>query len=84
MNNFDHTVNVRLADLLLYPFEQVYKENPFDPHLTHQEIASFCGTSRESITNTPNQFEKDGLLAVKHKEITILDHRMLLKLRIIG
>lgn len=40
--------------------------------ITHQELADLIGTSRNSITKLLNQFEKDGLISRRQKQIIIL------------
>ena len=44
-------------------------------YLTHQEIASFTGTSRQTVTTVLNQFREDKLLDFDRKTILIKDLR---------
>ena len=41
--------------------------------MTHEEIANHHGTSREVISRLLKKFEKEGLLSLSRKEITMLD-----------
>ena len=40
-------------------------------YLTHQEIASYTGTSRQTVTTVLNQFREDKLLDFDRKRITV-------------
>lgn len=44
----------------------------FTMALTHEELASMAGTSRETITRLLNQFERDGLIRRHGSSITLL------------
>lgn len=44
-----------------------------DLPLTNQELANFCGTSRESTNRILNELKKDEIITVKRGKITILD-----------
>ena len=50
-------------------------------YLTHQEIASYTGTSRQTVTTVLNQFREQGLLDFDRRRITI---RKLQDLQAIG
>jgi CRP-like cAMP-binding protein len=41
--------------------------------LTHEDLAKLIGSSRQTVTTTLNQFEKQGLITISKKEITIND-----------
>jgi CRP/FNR family transcriptional regulator len=44
----------------------------FTMTLTHDELASLAGTSRETATRLVNQFERDGIISRDSSIITIL------------
>ena len=48
-----------------------------DIELTHQEIADMIGTSRQTVTTTLGQLERDGLLAVYRHKIHITSSELL-------
>ncbi len=50
--------------------------------LTHEEIASMIGATRESVTKSLNELKKRGLIDTKHKKITILDREGLKRLNL--
>jgi CRP/FNR family transcriptional regulator len=41
--------------------------------LTHEELASMAGTSRETVTRLLNQFERDKLIVRRGASLTILE-----------
>lgn len=42
-------------------------------HLTHQDLANFAGTSRETVTRALKALEGEGLIATRPKEVDLLD-----------
>ncbi len=48
-----------------------------DITLTHQEIADMIGTTRQTVTTTLGQLERDGLLAIDHHKIHITGSALL-------
>jgi CRP-like cAMP-binding protein len=53
----------------------IHKENEIliDLPLTNQELANFCGTSRESTNRILSELKKDKIISVKKGKISILD-----------
>jgi CRP/FNR family transcriptional regulator len=43
----------------------------FTMALTHEELASMAGTSRETVTRLLNQFERDNLITRRGASLTI-------------
>jgi CRP/FNR family transcriptional regulator, cyclic AMP receptor protein len=65
----------RLARLLLDWGNASPNSKPeirFTLALTHEEIASMAGTSRETVTRLLNQFRRDQWIAIKGTSVTIL------------
>lgn len=67
----------RIAEYIL---EQAGKRSRKTPlgielrnYLTHQEIASYTGTSRQTVTTVLNQFREEGLIDFDRKRIVIKD-----------
>ncbi len=48
-----------------------------DIALTHQEIADMTGTTRQTITLTMGQLEREGLIAIHHHKIHIISKELL-------
>jgi CRP/FNR family transcriptional regulator len=42
-------------------------------HLSHQELASLIGATRETVTLTLGRLQKEKLIQVERRKITILD-----------
>jgi CRP/FNR family transcriptional regulator len=49
------------------------KEVRFPMELTHQEIASLIGTARETVSRTLQQFQKEEIIEIKDRHVTVLD-----------
>ncbi len=49
--------------------------------LTHQEIADMIGTTRQTVTTTLGQLEREGLLSIDHHKIHITDNDLLQQVR---
>jgi CRP/FNR family transcriptional regulator len=70
-------MNGRLADVLLY-MEGVKNEYPdIFQLLARKDIADFAGISTESAVKLLKNFEKDGMIELKDKDIFIRDKNML-------
>jgi CRP/FNR family cyclic AMP-dependent transcriptional regulator len=48
-----------------------------DLKITHQELAEMVGTSRETVTRTLAQLQKQGIILVDHRRIVVLNPRAL-------
>ncbi|MEP7236352.1 MAG: Crp/Fnr family transcriptional regulator [Ferruginibacter sp.] len=77
LNILNKDVKSRLAQLLL----QLAADNNgiagnhavIDKFLTHDDIAKLIGSSRQTVTTTLNQFEKQNLISISKKDIAIND-----------
>lgn len=70
-------MNGRLADTLLY-IDSLKPEYPdVFQLLSRKDIADFSGISTESAVKLLKSFEKDGLIELNEKDITLLNHREL-------
>ena len=77
LNILNKDVKSRLVQLLL----QLAVDNKsiidnkavIEKFLTHDDIAKLIGSSRQTVTTTLNQFEKQNLISISKKEITIND-----------
>jgi CRP/FNR family transcriptional regulator len=45
--------------------------------LTHEELASMLGTTRETVTRTLNKLKRNGILAIAGRKVTILNREAL-------
>lgn len=84
LSNQQQQLYGRLAEALLYFRYVVYNKNPFVPDLTRSEIASFIGTSRESVTRALKDFQGSGLINMEDRKIMICNESRLKELAIKG
>ncbi len=49
--------------------------------LTHEEIASMIGATRESVTKTLNELKKEGVIDIENRKITVIDMEKLRKFK---
>lgn len=61
-----------LADVLLEFANTIFKSDIFTLPVSQSEVGNLMDTSRESISRLLSEFEKDGLIKMKGKEIEIL------------
>jgi CRP-like cAMP-binding protein len=66
-------VNGRVAEILIYLSEKVYRNNEFILTLTRKELAEFAGCSQENIIHTLTRFDKEGIISSDGKKLVILD-----------
>ena len=73
-------MNGRMADTILY-LDGLKSENPeIFQLLSRKDIADFAGTSTESAVKLLKSFEKDGLIELNEKDITIVNYNTLLEI----
>jgi CRP/FNR family transcriptional regulator len=77
-------VNGRIADILLYLSEQVYRNAIFTLSLTRKEIAEFAGCSTENVIHTLSKFHKDNIILLSGKRIEIIDPERLRTISKVG
>ena len=53
---------------------------PFEIHLTQQDLADLVGASRESVSRALNKLAKEGILSLRRGRVTICDPRRLEKI----
>ena len=64
-------VNGRIANILIYLWEHVYKESGYDFTISRKEIAEFAACSHENVITTLSRFKKDGIIELEGKKIII-------------
>lgn len=68
-------VNGRMANILIYLWDHVYKGSGFDFTISRKELAHFAACSHENVINTLSRFHKDGLINLVGKKIIIIDYK---------
>jgi CRP/FNR family transcriptional regulator, polysaccharide utilization system transcription regulator len=66
-------INGRIADILIYLWEQVYQDRSFEFVITRKEIAEFAACSHENVITTLSRFNKEGIISLEGKKIIIMD-----------
>jgi CRP-like cAMP-binding protein len=61
----------RVADVILYFHELYNGAYQFEFPLSREELAQFCGTTKESFIRTLTEFKNDKILFIDGKKITI-------------
>ena len=66
-------VNGRIADILIYLSEEVYKNTEYEFTLSRKEIAEFAACSHENVINNLSRLNKEGIITLEGKKIIIND-----------
>lgn len=66
-------VNGRIAEILMYLSKSVYTNNDYALTLSRKEISEFAACSHENVINTLSRFNKEGIILLEGKKITIVD-----------
>lgn len=61
----------KIADLILYFSELIYKSTSFEFPLTRNELAEFAGTTKESMIRTLTEFKNDKIIELDGKSVKI-------------
>jgi CRP/FNR family transcriptional regulator len=77
-------VNGKVAGIILYLSEKVYRNKEFVLTLTRKELAEFSGCSQENIIHTLTRFDKEGIISSDGKKIAILDLQKLKEISRLG
>jgi CRP-like cAMP-binding protein len=70
----------RVADLLLYLKNEIFFSNPFNSHLSRQELADMTGMTMESFIRILKEFKTSSIISVDGSSIQILDEDSLTKI----
>lgn len=70
-------MNGRMADTILYIDELKTEYSTIFQLLTRKDIADYAGVSTESAVKLLKTFEKEGILKLQGKDISILNHDLL-------
>ncbi|MDP3642834.1 MAG: Crp/Fnr family transcriptional regulator [Bacteroidota bacterium] len=70
----------RVADLLLYLKNEIFQINPFNTHLSRQELADMCGMTMESFIRILKEFKSSEIITVDGPQIHIIDEEALARI----
>ena len=74
----------RVADIIIYFSDVIYKSDTFTFPLTRQELAELAGTTKESIIRTLSEFKHDKIIDIERNTITILSPKIIQTLSRLG
>lgn len=74
----------RLADILLYFSESVFKSQTFDLKLTRKELAEYSSMSMENTVRILNEYKRDGIIGIDGRAFTIYQPEILRKISELG
>lgn len=74
----------RIADIILYLSERIYKSNDFEITLSRKDLAELTGMSTETVVRILKEFKCDGLIKMNGKKIEINSYSLLKKLSEVG
>jgi len=74
----------RMADSLLYLFEEIFESDHFPMLLNKQDLADLSAMSRDSAVKILRSFEHEGIIQFDDKELKLLDHESLKRISRIG
>jgi len=62
----------RIAEVILYFSEEIYKNTEFEFPLTRLELAELAGTTKESFIRTINEFKHDKIIELDARHVRII------------
>lgn len=74
----------RIAHILLYFAEHIYKHNSFELPISRKEMAELINMTTENVIRIMSEFRKDHLIRINGKEIEILNYELLKKVDEVG
>ena len=72
LNQYYKQLPGRVAEMLLFFSQKVYKSPVFSLPLTRQELAEFTGTTKESMIRTLAEFRHDKIIRIEGKNVEII------------
>lgn len=74
----------KLASTLLYLTHDDFQSDEIFQHMTRQEIADFASITLESAIRFLKEFEKEGLVELRGKDVLVTDHKRLDQIARVG
>jgi len=74
----------RVADIIIYFSEHIYKSDTFTFPLTRQELAELAGTTKESIIRTLSEFKHDKIIDIERNTVSVLSSKIIHTLSRLG
>jgi CRP/FNR family transcriptional regulator len=74
----------RVADIILYFSQEIYRSNTFNIPLTRQELAELAGTTKESLIRTLSEFNHDKIINMNRNNFSIISMNIINTLSRLG
>lgn len=74
----------RIADVILYFADVIYKQEDFEFPLTRRELAEFAGTTKESFIRTLAEFKNDKIINLDETRVSIKSMKIIRTLSELG
>lgn len=74
----------KVAYVLLYLYKTLYNEKKFRLPISRKEYAQLAGMSTENVIRTLSEFNKEGILKVRNREVEIIEIEFLEKIASFG
>jgi len=74
----------RIADVILYFAETIFKDNVFEFPFTRRELAELAGTTKESFIRTLAEFKNDKIIELDGSKVTINSMKIIKTLSDLG
>ena len=84
MNQTHKQLPGRMASVILYFSEKIYKQPVFDFPLTRRELAELAGTTKESFIRTLAEFRNDKIIDLEGSRVSINSMKILRTLNELG
>ncbi len=84
MTQYQKQLPGRIADVILYFANSIYKNNIFHFPLTRRELAELAGTTKESFIRTLTEFKNDRIINLEGRRVEIVSMEILQTLSRLG
>ncbi len=74
----------RIADVILYFSDTIYKKEEFEFPLTRRELAELAGTTKESFIRTLSEFKNDKIISLEGSMVMIKSMKIIRTLSELG
>lgn len=74
----------RIADVILYFSESIYRNEEFEFPFTRRELAELAGTTKESFIRTLSEFKNDKIISLEGSKVTIKSMKIIKTLSELG
>jgi len=74
----------RIADVILYFADTIYKKDEFEFPFTRRELAELAGTTKESFIRTLSEFKNDKIISLEGSKVIIKSMKIIRTLSELG